>query len=218
MKNKEPRIKTSSFTAEQISNLILNDKMSPYSVSMVLKEKIKNKYVSSPRTIYNIIDAGLLKAKHGGTPYHPGKKKKPRIIQHPAKTVPGRNSIADRPEEADRRACLGHLEMDTIFSSSKGKGGILCTYDRKSRRYCVEKLNAVSQDEVIRALKRLRKRGTIIDALSVATDNGCEFLSQAKLEDTCKVYYTRAYSEDGSQKEPTSPASSAKNSEVWKIL
>ena len=39
MKNKGPQIKTSSFTAEQISNLILNDKMSPYSVSMILKEK-----------------------------------------------------------------------------------------------------------------------------------------------------------------------------------
>ncbi len=84
--------------------------------------------------------------------------------------------------------------MDAVFSSSKGKGGILCTYDRKSRRYCVEKLNAISQAGVIRALKRLRKRGVIINALSVTTNNGCEFLNQAKLENTlkCKIYYTRA--------------------------
>ena len=92
--NKKPRIKTSLFAAEQISNLILNDKMSPYSVSMVLKEKIKNKYVSSPRTIYSLIDAGFLRQNMTARHIIPGRKRnlglyrnRARVEQHcrPAK-------------------------------------------------------------------------------------------------------------------------------------
>ncbi len=195
MKNKGPQIKTSAFMAKQISKLILEDKMSPYCASVILKERFKDKYVPSPRTIYNLINEGFLDAKHGDTPYHPGKKKKPTIVPHQAKTVPGRNKISERPEDADTRATIGHYEMDTVVSSAKGKGGTLCLHDRKTRRYCFEKINAISQAEVVRALKRLRRRGCLLGVKSVTTDNGCEFLDQAKLEKTikCKVYYTRAY-------------------------
>ncbi len=195
MRNKGIQIKTSSFMAQQISKLILNDKLSPYSASQILKNAHKDKYVPSPRTIYNLINAGLLEVKHGETPYHPGKKKKPRFKPHPAKTVPGRNQITERPEEANKRERIGHLEMDTVVSSAKGKGGTLCLYDRLTRRYCFEKISAVTQKEVIRALKRLRKRGFLLDIQSVTTDNGCEFLNQNKLQKIlgCKVYYTHAY-------------------------
>ena len=51
-----------------------------------------------------LIVVGHIKAKHGDTPYHPGKEKKPRVIAHPAKTAPGRNSIAGR-----RRPAAGHV-------------------------------------------------------------------------------------------------------------
>ncbi len=195
MRNKGPQIKTSAFMARQISKLILEDKMSPYCASMMLKERFKDKHVPSPRTIYNLIDEGLLDAKHGDTPHHPGRRKKPPVVPHQAKTVPGRNKISERPEDANSRKTVGHYEMDTILSAIKGKGGILCLYDRKTRRYCLERIDAISQAEVIRALKRLRKRGLLLDCLSVTTDNGCEFPNQAKLEKTlkCKVYYTRAY-------------------------
>ena len=169
--------------------------MSPYCAHMMLKKRFPDKYVPSVSSIYNLINSGDLAVKHGDTPYHPGKKKKPPIKPHEARTVPGRNKISERPEEANTRAELGHFERNTVVSSQKGKGGVLGLYDRKSRKFVSEKLNAINQKEVIKGLKRLRKRGCIGNILSVTTDNGCEFINQKELAKIlkCKVYYTRAY-------------------------
>ncbi len=103
--NKKPRIKTSLFAAEQISNLILNDKMSPYSVSMVLKEKIKNKYVSSPRTIYSLIDAGFLRQNMAARHIIPGRKRNLGLYRIRPKPCPGGTALPD----GQKRPTAGHV-------------------------------------------------------------------------------------------------------------
>ena len=44
--------------------------------------------------------------------------------------------------------------MDTIVSSTNWTGGLLVLVDRKSRRYVIEKLAHVTQDDIVAALKR----------------------------------------------------------------
>ena len=114
---------------------------------------------------------------------------------HPAKTVPGRNQISQRPAEANNRTEIRHFEMDTIVSGVCGKGGLLVLCDRKSRLYLIEKLDHINQESVAKALRRMKRDGRLDGVKSVTTDNGSEFLDQVPLEKIlgCKVYYTRAY-------------------------
>jgi len=85
--------------------------------------------------------------------------------------------------------------MDTVVSSANGTGGLLVLIDRRSRRYVIEPLAHVTQDEVAAALKRMLARKAVGKVLSITTDNGCEFLDQKRPDRLFKseVYYTRAY-------------------------
>ena len=67
--------------------------------------------------------------------------------------------------------------------------------DRCSRRYVVEHIDHINQDEVVMAIKRMKSRGALRIVRSVTTDNGCEFLDQERLDKMFKAetYYTRAY-------------------------
>ena len=114
---------------------------------------------------------------------------------HEARTVPGRRQLGDRPQAANEAKELGHYEMDTVVSKSGTRGGLLVMLDRCSRRYVIEHLNHINQDEVIMAIRRMKARGALPTVRSVTTDNGCEFLSQERLDRAfrAETYYTRAY-------------------------
>ena len=96
---------------------------------------------------------------------------------------------------AKNRSRFGHYEMDTVVSGTNGRGGLLVLVDRKSRRYIIELLEHVTQDDVVKALKRIISRKAIGIVRSITTDNGCEFLDPEKIKTVvgCNVYYTRAY-------------------------
>lgn len=115
-------------------------------------------HVMPVQTWYNHIKAGDISVHYGETPYHPGKERKKGPKPHPAKTVLGRPQLDERPVGAKKRSELGHLEMDTVVSSTNGSGGQLVLLDRCSRRYYIEKINEISQRAIVRALKRLKKR------------------------------------------------------------
>ncbi len=180
-----------------LTKCVKEDGLSPYDAHGRIAEmpEFAGKRIPCVSAIYKHIDRGDIGVHYGETPYHPKRKKRGGPKPHPAKTVPGRLQIDDRPKEADDRKELGHLEMDTIVSCVGGKGGLLTLIDRRSRRYFIEKVDAISQGEIIRALRRLRKRHELRQVRSVTTDNGCEFLDATALEKAlgCKVYYTRAY-------------------------
>ena len=72
----------------------------------------------------------------------------------------------------------------------------LVLVDRKSRCHVIEKLEHVTQDGVVKALKRTIRRKALGKARSVTTDNGCEFLDPKRIKAAvgCDVYCTRAKS------------------------
>ncbi len=173
---------------------VVDEKLSPYDAICRMKEEMPGQRIPCLSTWYKHINAGDVGVRYGETPYHPSRKPKgPK--PHPAMTVPGRLTLDDRPAGANRRSRFGHYEMDTVVSSTNGTGGLLVLVDRKSRRYVIELLAHVTQDEVVAALKRMVARKALGNVRSITTDNGCEFLDPEKIKATvgCNVYYTRAY-------------------------
>lgn len=174
---------------------VLKQKRSPYDARLYVMKALPEANVPCLRTFYNHIETGDMGVRHGDTPYHPGKRRKPRISAHAAMTLPWRRQINDRPRAAKERSELGHYEMDTIVSGAGGKGGLLVLIDRMSRRYVIEHVNHIAQEDIIKAIRKMKSRGALPVVRSVTTDNGCEFLDQHRLDRVFKAetYYTRAY-------------------------
>jgi len=193
--NMGARMKLTTSMAILFRHAVLELKRSPYDARMMIVEAFPGRDIPCLKTFYNHIEAGDMGVFHGDTPYHPGKRRKPKDPAHEAKTVPGRRQLKDRPKEASEPKVLGHWEMDTVLSCKGSKGGLLVMLDKCSRRYVIEHVNFINQDEVAKAIGRMKNRGAIPRVLSVTTDNGCEFLDQKRLDRLfkAKVYYTRAY-------------------------
>ena len=192
--NKGAPMKVTNIMEATFAKLVKEEKRSPFDAVQIMRAKF-HKGIPCTRTWYNHIAHGDLSVKYGETPYHPSKKKRKRPKPHPAKTAPDRLQMKDRPKEANDRSEPGHLEMDTIVSCLGGIGGLLVLIDRCTREYYIELLDSISQDAVIRALKRMKRRGLLKDVKSVTADNGCEFLDPEAMKAAfgCDVYYTRAY-------------------------
>ena len=167
---------------------------SPYDARMMIREAMPDGEVPCLKTFYNHIEAGDIGVFRGQTPCHPGRRRRPRQPAHEARTVPGRRQLKDRPKEASEAKELGHFEMDTVISRRGSRGGLLVMLDRCSRRYVIEHVNHISQDEVIKAMGKMKARKALPVIRSVTTDNGCKFLDQKRLDRAFKseVHYTRA--------------------------
>ena len=192
--NKGTKMLVTNRMAALFRKHVLEEKLSPYDAVCHLRKELPGERIPCVSAWYKHINVGDVGVRYGQTPYHPHRRKN-RAAPHPAKTVPGRLQLRDRPAEADRRSQCGHFEMDTIVSSTNGSGGLLVLIDRKSRRYVIERIAHVTQEQVLLALRRMKRRKTIGKILSVTTDNGCEFLDPESIKKTlgCDIYYTRAY-------------------------
>ena len=172
--NKGARMLVTNQMAFLFRRHVIDEKLSPYDALCHMKDEMPGQDIPCLSTWYQHIHAGDVGVMHGPTPYHPSKRPKgPK--PHPAMTVPGRLTLDDRPAGANRRSRFGHYEMDTVVSSTNGTGGLLVLVDRKSRRYVIEKLEHVTQDDVVAALRRMVARKALGRVLSITTDNGCEF-------------------------------------------
>ena len=194
--NMGARMAMTAQMANRLRTLIVEGKRSPYDAREILVRELPGRTIPCLRTIYNHIDAGDMGVNRGETPYHPGRKRRRMKNAHPAKVLPNRRRISERPKTADDPAELGHQEFDTIVSCAKGKGGLLVSIDKCSLKVAIEPIGSVSRRAVSRAFRRMQKRGAIDTGLKTATtDNGCEVSHQKALERIlgCPVYYTRAY-------------------------
>ena len=189
------RQKLTNIVAAKFEYYVLVEGCSPYDARCKLLQDFPDKEIPCLRTFYNYIDRGELRVQHGDTPYHPDEKRKSPRTPHPAKTNEQHRSMDDRDEAANNPTEVGHYEMDTIVSCSGGKGGLLVLIDRFTKFYLIERIPHISQKCVMRALRKLRKKGYLQNVKSITTDNGCEFSSQKKLDKFFGkvVYYTRAY-------------------------
>lgn len=192
--NKGTRMTVTNRMASLSGRHVIEERLSPYDALRHMEEELPGRRLPCLPAWYRHIDAGDIGVRHGETPYHPKRRRRGQR-PHPARTVPGRLTPGDRPAGANRRSQFGHYEMDTVVSSAGGRGGLLVPVDRKSRRYVIELMEHVTQDEVVRALRRMVRRGAPGTVRSVTTDNGCEFLDPGRIKAVvgCDVYYTRAY-------------------------
>ena len=193
--NKGARMRVTNIIADRFAHYVLECKLSPYDAVCRMKEDFPDKHIPCTRTWYYHIDHGDIAVKYGQTPYRPDRDRPKHPRAHPAKTVPGRLQISDRPREANERSEPGHYEIDTIVSCLGGRGGLLVLIDRMLRQYFIAPIGRISQKAVNRALAKLVRSGALGKIKSITSDNGREFLNPKAIGRIagCKVYYTRAY-------------------------
>lgn len=115
----------------------------------------------------------------------PGKKRRFRAPSAP------KTSIEERPEEANQRTEIGHLEYDTIHSRRPGRSAVLTTVDRKSRKTFLDKLSSLGSEECSNVLiVRIEKEVPPEHRHSMTSDNGSE---NADFEKVDKALGTKSY-------------------------
>ena len=193
--NKGARMLVTNHLADRFAHYVLECGLSPYDAVCRMKDDFPGKHIPCVRTWYCHIGHGDIAVKYGQTPYHPGRDRPRHPVAHPARTVPGRLQMSDRPREANDRSEPGHYEIDTVVSCLGGSGGLLVLIDRMTRQYFIAPIGRISQKAVNRALAKLVRSGALGEIKSITSDNGCEFLDPGAIGRIagCKVYYTRAY-------------------------
>jgi IS30 family transposase len=83
----------------------------------------------------------------------------------------GKRHISERPEEANNRSEIGHVEAD-LMHGKYGKDCVLTLVDRKSRKTKVVKLPNKTKRSVTRWLIRMIRKYKI---KTITVDNGTEF-------------------------------------------
>lgn len=193
---KGPRQKLLKPVADRLRDLVKerDRHRSPFDALRTLAEERPAWHLPSLRSLYYHVEAGDMGLSYADLPYgRRGRRKKDPA--HPAKTVLGRRKLKDLPEAAAHPVQAGHMQCDTVVSCKGGSGGLFVLYDRVSRKYWLERIEAVDQDSVLSAVGSLVRSRRVGAVETVVTDNGCEFLDQHKLDEAfkAKVYYTRAY-------------------------
>lgn len=149
----------------------------------------------STKTIYNYIDAGLLKVKNIDLLLKVRRKRK-SSRNHEHKRLYGQ-SIEQRPKEISDRSVFGHWEIDTIVGTINTAPVLLCLDERKTRTRLMVKIPSRSTQGVHEGIAKLRQRfGNGFDDmfLSVTADNGSEFSRLSQEFPRTQVYYAHPYS------------------------
>lgn len=197
-RNKGCPMKITNRMAIRLQELILKQGYSPNHARLTMVGE--GFAMPQTRTIYNHIEHGDIGILHGQTPYHPKPRRKPQEKPRRSYRNPFGLSIESRPEAVDRRSWFGHWEMDTVVSARGGTGGLLVLTERKTRYTLIEKIRAISQEEIVAAIKRLVRKNVLKHVRSITTDNGGEFYNYRemrkalrKINRFLKIYYTHAY-------------------------
>lgn len=171
-------------------------KWSPSAISSWLRSH-QDVFTVSPcrSTIENWIRAGYL----GGVSLRPVKKRI-RTYKQPKMVVPLDRSIHVRPHDADIRM-PGHWELDTVVgsnakkaSSGNSKSCLLVATERSSRFEIIRKLPDRSSASVARALHDMLYTEPFFRPLSITSDNGTEFRSEACFAAVpCSWYFCDPY-------------------------
>ncbi len=105
----------------------------------------------------------------------------------------GKRPLSERPEGANDRSEIGHLEGDTVMGKD-GRHCLLTLVDRMTRRSRIVKLPARQAAEVNKALIREVRSGRL-KMKSLTLDNGTEFHGFKELEEKLgiKVYFAQPY-------------------------
>lgn len=157
-------------------------------------------------TFYNYIEKGVfLRLTSADLPEKP-KRKRPYHKVQTVKRPPAGDSIEKRPPEIDARETVGDWEMDTVYSSKKGKKDtLLVLTERKTRIPIMELMPDRTLESTVAALDRIERRfgSRLFRKIfrTITVDNGGEFADVKRLEQSAltkgkrtKIYYCHPYS------------------------
>lgn len=183
---------------EYVTDLLLNQKYSPYAAIQQIKISGKKFRTSvCKNTLYNYIRMGLftgvsmssLPMPRKTQPHQQIKRRRVSLNNAVCKSIEDRDkSILDREE-------FGHWEMDTVVSGKGGKGVLLVFTERQSRYEEIYKINSKSQEDVVSCINSIeRKMGITAFRLKFKTitcDNGVEFLDADGVITSCRSKQAR---------------------------
>ena len=180
---------------EYVEQGILKDHLSPDALCGAAKIRNDFPCMVSTKTIYNYIDAGLLKVKNIDLLLKVRRKTKTSHSRK-NKRLYGL-SIEERPAEVNDRSEFGHWEIDTIIGIANTTAALLCLDERQTRKRLMVKIPSRSAQGVHEGILKLRQRfGDHFDDmfLSITSDNGSEFSRLSQEFPMTKIYYAHPYS------------------------
>lgn len=158
-----------------------------------------DKRVPCTKTVYNLIDRGELDVRNIDLPRKTSlrpRRKKPTEPHGTNKRKLGR-SIEERDPAVLTREAFGHWELDLVIGKkNKGEPVILTLLERQTRYYVTKKLWDKSPEYIREAMLKIIEEHGPQNFKTITTDNGSEFATLSKLEDTCEhlgVYYAHAH-------------------------
>ncbi len=164
-------------------------------------------YAVCAKTIYNLIDRGMVPGVGNQSLWEKRKRRKGRktLCRRRKQAVPAGRSIEDRPEHVEQRTEAGHWEIDLVVGGrGKGSAALLTLTERKTRKQIIRKLRDKTQKAVVRAINGIERQmgaeafRTVFK--SITADNGSEFLDHKALERSVSggsrthIYYAHPYS------------------------
>ncbi len=159
------------------------------------------------KTVYNYIGMGLFAGiTNENLPVKRTKNKhKHRQIRKVALNNTKGRSIEERDKAIEERKEEGHWEMDCVVGKAGTTACLLVMTERKHDTELIFKMESKKQECVQTVLDRLERKykGRFSNIFKTITvDNGCEFLSSERMENSCifadrqrtTIYYAHPYS------------------------
>lgn len=177
-----------------VEDKIINDRYSPYAVTVSARGKFKTDVCVT--TLYSYIDKGIfLNITNKNLAYKERRKRKYNVVRRASNKNLGAKYIEERPKIADTRTEYGHWELDTVVGKrNKGDGCLMVLTERMTREEIILKLKAKDAKSVISAFDMLEHAfgsQAFRDTFKTITpDNGCEFSDVSGIE---KDGRTRVY-------------------------
>ena len=114
-------------------------------------------------------------------------KKRKHVVSNRTCTIKElRNSIEERPEEAENKEIFGHWELDIVVGKLKTKSALMVMTERSKGIEIIRKIESKSKESIVRELDKIeRKLGTkkFRETFKTITcDNGCENLDFKGME------------------------------------
>lgn len=172
---------------------------SPETIAGRLKN-IHSQTAVSYETIYKFVYA---KENHGMRYWeflHCGHKRRELFSGRKAHSrkqlvIPNKTNISLRPDDANNRTVVGHLEGDLMEGSRKSGGAVSVTVDRKSGFVMLDKLTTKQSRERIGTLIERLRRYPSPFRKTITFDNGTENYNHEQLTRDlgCRTYFCNAY-------------------------
>lgn len=148
------------------------------------------------KTLYNYVDAGLLRITNIDLPLKMARTKKSQRVRVNKKRLG--KSISERPDSINNRSEFGHWEIDTVIGSKSKTDKVLLTMtERMTRKEIIRKIPSKTADSVKQAMNTLiAEAGPHFSKVfkSITSDNGSEFSDLDALESITDIYFTHPYS------------------------